>query len=51
MKSMLKIMQMRKNGIPDEILPLFENIVQTYKGDECEEKFMKAQIPLAEQPY
>ncbi|SHK08309.1 hypothetical protein SAMN02745136_01629 [Anaerocolumna jejuensis DSM 15929] len=42
MKTMLKIMQMRKNGIPDEILPLFENIVQAYKGNECEEKFIKA---------
>ncbi len=42
MKTMLKTMRMRKNGIPEDLLPLFENIVQTYKGDECDEKFIKA---------
>jgi len=42
MITMLKSMRMRKNGIPDDVLPVFEDIVQTYKGDECEEKFMKA---------
>jgi hypothetical protein len=42
MKTMLKTMRMRKNEIPDDVLPLFENIVQTYEGEECEEKFMKA---------
>ncbi|NEJ75056.1 hypothetical protein GR197_31855, partial [Rhizobium phaseoli] len=42
MKTMLKIMRMRKNEIPDDILPLFEHIVQTYKGDECDENFIKA---------
>ena len=42
MKTMLKMMQMRKNEIPDVLLPLFEHIVQTYNGDECEEKFMQA---------
>jgi hypothetical protein len=42
MKSMLKAMQMPKNEIPVDVLPLFEDIVQTYKGAECEEKFMKA---------
>ena len=42
MKTMLKSMRMRKNEIPDDILPMFEHIVQTYKGNECEEKFMKA---------
>lgn len=42
MKTMLKNMRMRKNEIPDDLLPLFEDIVQTYKGDECEEKFLKA---------
>lgn len=41
MKTMLNIMRMRKNEIPEDILPLFEHIVQTYKGNECEEKFMK----------
>lgn len=33
---------MQKNGISKEILPLFEHIVQTYKGEECEGKFIKA---------
>ena len=42
MKAMLKSMRMRKNEIPENILPLFEHIVQTYKGSECEEKFLKA---------
>lgn len=42
MKTMLKSMRMRKNEIPEEVLPLFEHIVQTYKGEECEEKFLKA---------
>jgi len=39
---MLKLMRMHKNEIPNDILLLFEHIVQTYKGDECEEKFIKA---------
>lgn len=42
MKTMLKSMRMRKNKTPDDLLPLFEEIVQTYKGDECEGRFMKA---------
>lgn len=42
MKTMLKSMRMPKNKIPDDLLSLFEHIVLTYKGDECEEKFMKA---------
>jgi hypothetical protein len=42
MKTMLKAMQMQKNGISKDILPLFENIVQTYEGEECDEKFIKA---------
>lgn len=42
MKTMLKIMKKRKNEIPDDILSLFEDIAQTYKGDECDEKFTKA---------
>ena len=42
MKTMLKSMRMSKNGIPEDILPLFENIVLTYKGNECEDKFLKA---------
>ncbi|BCJ95671.1 hypothetical protein acsn021_32400 [Anaerocolumna cellulosilytica] len=42
MNTMLKIMRMRKNEIPVDILLLFEDIVRTYKGAECEEKFIKA---------
>lgn len=42
MKAMLKSMGMGKNAIPDEVLLMFDHIVQTYKGSECEEKFMKA---------
>lgn len=42
MKTILKSMQMRKNEIPCDLLPLFEQIVQTYQGVECEEKFYKA---------
>ncbi|MDF2589993.1 MAG: hypothetical protein K0S41_3834 [Anaerocolumna sp.] len=42
MKSMLKAMQMPKNEIPAEVLPLFEDIIQTYNREECEEKFLKA---------
>lgn len=42
MKTMLKTMRMRKNQIPEDVLLLFENIAQTYDGEECEEKFTKA---------
>ena len=42
MKTMLKSMQMRKNDIPQALLPIFEQIVQTYEGNECDQKFMKA---------
>lgn len=42
MKTMLKLMQNPKNGIPEEKLPRFEEIVQTKKGAECEGEFMKA---------
>ena len=35
-------MKMPKSKISDVLIPLFESIVQTYKGDECEEQFMKA---------
>ena len=42
MKAILKSMRMKKNEIPENILPVFEHIIQTYNGDECEEKFMKA---------
>lgn len=42
MKTMLKVMGMRKNGISDDTLLFFQEISQTYKGDECEGRFMKA---------
>ncbi|MCL2718515.1 MAG: hypothetical protein FWE14_07010 [Lachnospiraceae bacterium] len=42
MKSILKSMQNRKNGIPETVLPLFEHIMDNYEGDECYQKFMKA---------
>lgn len=42
MKAILKSMKMSKNGIPDDKVLLFEHIVQTYTGKECEEKFVKA---------
>ncbi|MGF7146011.1 hypothetical protein HNQ56_004459 [Anaerotaenia torta] len=34
MKTMMKTLPMCKKGIPGDILPLFENIVQTCKGVE-----------------
>lgn len=42
MKTVLNSMKLRKNEIPEEILPLFEHIVQTFEGDECDAKFLKA---------
>lgn len=42
MKTLLKTMRMRKNEIPDDLVLLFEHIVQTYEREECEEKFLKA---------
>ncbi|MCL2095385.1 MAG: hypothetical protein FWH10_00605 [Oscillospiraceae bacterium] len=42
MKAMLSAMKKQKNGIPGELIPLFEHIVQTSDGDECEAEFMKA---------
>ncbi len=42
MKTMLSIMKKRKNGIPEDILPIFESIVQTYTGNECDNRFMEA---------
>ncbi|MDF2842814.1 MAG: hypothetical protein K0R00_1240 [Herbinix sp.] len=46
MKTMLKLMRMRKNEISEDVLSLFEDIVQTYSGNECEEKFIKAMEKL-----
>lgn len=42
MKTMLGLMKKQKNGIPEDILPLFESIVQVYRGNECDNKFMEA---------
>lgn len=42
MKTMLSVMKKRKNGIPEGILPVFESIVQTYSGNECDNRFMEA---------
>lgn len=42
MKSMLKSMKMKKNEIPQDLIPLFENIINDYTKEECESKFMKA---------
>ena len=42
MKTMLKLMRNQKTEIPNDILLFFENIVQTYNKDECEEKFLLA---------
>ncbi len=42
MTGMLNSMKKKKNEIPEETLPLFENILQTYKGDEREREFYKA---------
>jgi hypothetical protein len=42
MKTILGIMKKRKNGIPDAILQVFENIVHTYSGQECFGKYMQA---------
>ena len=42
MKTMLSAMKKRKSGIPEGILPVFESIVQTYSGNECDDRFMEA---------
>jgi len=43
MKTMLKAMQKKNSGIPEGILPLFENILQQYDaGHECDSEFSKA---------
>ena len=41
MKTMLRIMKKAKNGVSEDILPIFESIVQTYSGNECDNKFME----------
>ena len=42
MKTMLSIMKKRKSSIPEDVLPIFENIVQTHGGNECDNRFMEA---------
>lgn len=42
MKTFLKLMRKHKNEIPSDKLMLFEHIVQTYQGEECEKRFLKA---------
>lgn len=42
MKTMLSIMKKRKNHIPEDLLSKFESIVQTYSGNECDNRFMEA---------
>ncbi len=42
MKTLLKLMQKKQTEIPSDTLMLFEHLVQTYQGGECEEKFLKA---------
>ena len=42
MKTLLKLMKKQKNEIPSDKLMLFEHIVQSYQGSECEEKFLNA---------
>ncbi|WP_156943621.1 hypothetical protein [Alkaliphilus transvaalensis] len=42
MKTMLSIMKKRKNGIPEDVLSIFESIVQTYGRNECDNRFMEA---------
>ncbi|GIO43563.1 hypothetical protein J41TS4_33210 [Paenibacillus apis] len=42
MKTMLGIMKKRNNDIPENILSIFEDIVQTYSGNECDNRFMEA---------
>lgn len=46
MKTILKHMRMSKYEIPDDILLLFEDIEQTYTGEECEKRFLKAMDEL-----
>ncbi|BCJ94165.1 hypothetical protein acsn021_17340 [Anaerocolumna cellulosilytica] len=42
MKTILKAMRMKKIGIPDDLLYIFEGIIQSYNGDECDVKFIEA---------
>ncbi|WMC93570.1 hypothetical protein [Kineothrix sp. MB12-C1] len=42
MKTMLRTMKNQKNGIPKDVLAVFESIVQTYSENECDNRFMEA---------
>jgi hypothetical protein len=42
MTAVFNSMKKKKNNIPENVLPLFEQILQTYKGEECDREFMKA---------
>ena len=42
MKTMLKTMQNSKNEISEDLLPIFEQIIQIYEGSECDVKFGEA---------
>ncbi len=42
MRTMLSIMKKRKNSISEDVLPIFESIVHTYRGTECDNRFMEA---------
>jgi len=43
MKTILKAMQKRNSGIPSDVLPIFESIIQEYGGGhECDNEFSKA---------
>ena len=53
MKTMLKAMKKKQSGIPEDILPVFEDIIQKYEalgspslGPECDEEFGKAMNEL-----
>lgn len=42
MLTLLRIMKKRKNGIAEDTLSIFDSIVQTYSGNECDNRFMEA---------
>jgi hypothetical protein len=53
MKTMLRAMQKKGSGIPEDILPIFENIIQKYEaqgkpslGPECDVEFANAMDEL-----
>lgn len=42
MRTMLKAMRMRKNGISEDIVQKFESIIDSYKGEACDNAFIEA---------